>query len=96
MAEGNVPTLASFHLAAADSRESLPMWLPVTLTMRVITRQLALEGPERTREDLCYRVPPRSSQARLTNTTHIVIASDSAEVHVASKLLVSNAHADSN
>ena len=72
------------------------MWLPVTLAMCIITRQLALEGPECTREDLCYRVPPRSSQARLTNTTHVVIVSDSAEVHVASKLPVSNAHADSN
>ena len=72
------------------------MWLPVTLAMCVITRQLALEGPERTREDLCYRVLPRSSQAWLTDTACVVIASDSVEVHVASKLLVSNAHADSN
>ena len=72
------------------------MWLPVTLAMCVITRQLALEGPERTREDLCYRVPPCSTQAWLTDTTHVVIVSDSAEVHVASKLPVSNAHADSN
>ena len=72
------------------------MWLPVTLTMCIITRQLALEGPERTREDLCYRVLPHSSQAWLTNMTHVVIASDSAEVHVASKLPVSSAHADSN
>ena len=101
-AEGNVPALASFHLAAVDSRESLPTWLPVTLAVRAITRRLAPEGPEHTREDLCNRVPPhpisqpRSDRARLTDTTRVVIASDSAEVYVASKLPVSNAHADSN